>query len=60
MISIIVSVLIIVAAIAAVLVAVHKTPQNLRGFYSIFYWIIASVAFVVAVYMMITGLLQIL
>ena len=60
MISIIVSVLIIVAAIAAVLVAVHKTPQNLRGFYSIFYWIIASVAFVAVVYMMITGLLQIL
>ena len=59
MISIIIGVLIIVAAVAAVIMAIHKTPQNLRGFYSMFYWIIASIALIAGIYMVITGLIQV-
>lgn len=60
MISIIIGVLVIIAVIATVLVAIRKTPQNLRGFYSMFYWIIASIALVAGIYTVVMGLMQIL
>lgn len=59
MLNIIIGVLLIIGAVISVLISVNKTPQNLKGFYSKFYWFIAFLAIVAGIYVMITGIIQV-
>lgn len=56
MLNIIIGILLIIGAIISVFVAINETPQNLKGFYSKFYWLIAVLAIVGGVYVIITGI----
>ena len=58
MLNIIIGVLIIIGAVISVLISVEKTPQNLKGFYSKFYWFIAVLAIVAGIYLVIVGILS--
>jgi len=59
MLNIVIGILIIIGAVISVLISVEKTPQNLKGFYSKFYWFIAVLAIVAGIYVTVTGIIQV-
>ena len=52
--------MIAVVAITMAVVALCKTPKNLRGFYAKFYWAIASIAIVAGLTIIASELLPML
>ena len=60
MLSIIIGSVIIAVAVTIAIVSIIKTPKNLRGFYSKFYWRIASIAIVAGLTIIASELLPIL
>lgn len=60
MLSIIIGSVIIAIAVTIVIVSIIKTPKNLRGFYSKFYWMIASIAIIAGLTIIASDLLPML
>lgn len=55
MLNIIIGILLVIGAIISVLITTNQTPQNLRGFYSKFYWFISALAIIAGCYLIIIG-----
>lgn len=60
MLSIIIGSVIIAIAVTIAIVSIVKTPKNLRGVYSKFYWRIASIAIVAGLTIIASELLPML
>lgn len=60
MLNIIIGSVIIAIAVTIVIVSITKTPKNLRGFYSKFYWMIASIAIIAGLTIIASELLPML
>jgi len=58
MLNIIIGALLILGAVISVLIAINQTPQNLKGFYSKFYWFISALAIVAGAYLAVIGVLS--
>ena len=58
--SIIIGSVIIAIAVTIVIASTIKTPRNLRGFYSKFYWMIASIAIIIGLTIIASDLLPML
>lgn len=60
MLNIIIGSVIIAIAVTIAIVSIIKTPKNLRGFYSKFYWMIASIAIIAGLTIIASDLLPML
>lgn len=60
MLSIIIGAVIVIVAITMAVVALCKTPKNLRAFYAKFYWAITSIAIVAGLTIILSGILPII